>query len=248
MASASSGRPCRLYRCAATRSRSSAPPPSARILRRVGHESGMPTWQRAAGLAWKTATGQAVDVAAAGCSASRGGEGCDCTRRTMQMSTRVRTPPVRLLGARVTLSIQREDFRHPSNDLGHARRTELALWVSTQGALTQRTLPASWCTSLTTACQRTATAAHGCASDLHLLSVASVKACRLYRCGGHVWTMSSSARWWTGASSSAVRTCKWRVFTAQLLVYDQTVTSAAKAIARTQQCRCARALGEAKFN
>ena len=32
MARASSGRPCRLYRCAATRSRSSALPPSARIL------------------------------------------------------------------------------------------------------------------------------------------------------------------------------------------------------------------------
>ena len=41
----------------------------------------------------------------------------------------------------------------------------------------------------------------------HLLSVASVKACRLYRCGGHVCTMSSNARWCTGASSSAVSTC-----------------------------------------
>ena len=37
MASASSGRPWRLYRCAATRSRSSAPPPSARILRTTRH-------------------------------------------------------------------------------------------------------------------------------------------------------------------------------------------------------------------
>ena len=47
----------------------------------------------------------------------------------------------------------------------------------------------------------------------HRFSVASVKTLRLYRCGGHVCTMSSSARWCTGASSSAVSTCtkQWQL-------------------------------------